>query len=280
MVMIFALLVLLGLVFGSFVNAFVWRLHEREELRKSSKKASKQQSEALSIWRGRSMCPHCRHELAAKDLVPLFSWLMLRGRCRYCSKRISGQYPAVELLTAVIFTVSYLWWPQPLHGIGLVQFIFWLVFAVMFIALAVYDLRWYTLPNKIVYPLIVIALVEALVTALAGHSASLYWEPVLGAVIIAGLFYVLFQVSGGNWIGGGDVKLGVVLGLLAATPTKALLVIFLASFIGTVVSIPLAMRTKKGLTMRVPFGPFLITGTVIVVLFGSAMVDWYTRQFF
>ncbi len=102
----------LGVIFGSFVNALVWRLHEREELRAqltelSSRKrfsvkrlnALSSRLQALSVWRGRSMCPHCDHELAAKDLVPVLSWLSLRGRCRYCGKPISRQYPAVELLT-------------------------------------------------------------------------------------------------------------------------------------------------------------------------------------
>lgn len=278
--MIVVLLVVLGLIFGSFVNAFVWRLHEQEELLGKKKKPAKRQLQELSILRGRSMCPNCKHELAAKDLVPVASWLALGGKCRYCGKPISWQYPVVELLMAVVFALSYVWWPLQLHGTGLMQFIFWLFFAVMFMALAVYDLRWYLLPNKIVYPLIVVALVEALLSALWGHSAGLYWEPVVGAAIIAGLFYVLFLVSRGAWIGGGDVKLGIVLGLLAATPLKAVLVIFLASVVGTIVSLPLAARARQGLKLRVPFGPFLLVATVIVVLFGTSMVDWYTGTFF
>src|SRR5665213_2769212 len=98
-VMIIALLALLGLVFGSFVNALVWRLHEQEVLLEKRKKPSKKQLEKLSILNGRSMCPHCKHELAIKDLVPLFSWIALKGKCRYCGKPISWQYPVVELLT-------------------------------------------------------------------------------------------------------------------------------------------------------------------------------------
>ena len=146
----------------------------------------------------------------------------------------------------------------------------------MFVALTVYDLRWLLLPNKVVFPLVVVAAAEVIIVAVAQHSISDLWGPALGALIISGLFYILFQVSAGKWIGGGDVKLAVVLGLLAGTPLKALLLIFLSSLIGTVVSVPLAMKTKRNLQMRVPFGPFLLAATVLVVLFGSRIVDWYT----
>lgn len=280
-VMITLALAILGLTLGSFVNAFVWRLHEQEMLRAKKKPAKDAEArlKRLSILQGRSMCPYCGHELATRDLVPVLSWLSLRGRCRYCKKPISWQYPVVELLTGLLFVLSYIWWPLSFHGAGLVQFVFWLFFVVMFMALAVYDLRWYILPNKVVYPLIWVAIAEVVVVALQGKDWHIALNAALGVLIIAGLFYVLFQVSNGAWIGGGDVKLAVVLGLLAATPAKALLVIFFASLIGTVVSVPLALRAKKGLQMKVPFGPFLLAATYIVVLFGTSLIDWYTSSF-
>jgi len=275
-VMIIVLLTVLGLVFGSFVNAFVWRLHE-QELLLSKKSPSKKQLARLSITRGRSMCPHCHHELAARDLIPVVSWIMLGGKCRYCAKPISWQYPLVELLTAALFVVSYQCWPLTLQGLGLMQFVFWLLFITAFMSLAVYDLRWLLLPNRIVYPLIVIAVVEATLVAVLDNSWRDALNAAIGALIISGLFYLLFQVSSGNWIGGGDVKLAVVLGLLAGTLLKALLVLFFASLIGTVVSLPASLKANKGLTLRIPFGPFLLSATVIVVLFGSSIVHWYTK---
>jgi len=275
-VMIIALLVVLGLVCGSFVNAFVWRLHEQETLKEKKRKPSKKQLAELSILKGRSMCPNCKHELAPKDLVPLFSWLWLRGRCRYCGKPISWQYPLVEAATAVLFVISYIWWPMELTGLGVYQFVVWLGFCVMFMALTVYDLRWYLLPDKIVYPITVVGIVEVVVVALGHHSVSDLWGPLLGALIIAGLFYILFQVSAGRWIGGGDVKLALLLGLLAGSPLKALLLIFASSVIGTLISVPLALKAGKDLKLKVPFGPFLLAATVVVVLFGTPIVDWYT----
>jgi leader peptidase (prepilin peptidase)/N-methyltransferase len=276
--MIAVVLIFLGLIFGSFVNAFVWRLHEQEELRDRKKKPTKAQLDKFSILKGRSMCPDCRHELAAKDLVPVFSWLSLRGKCRYCGKPISWQYPAVEASTAALFAISYWYWPADFSGVGLFQFIIWLGFVVAFMALAVYDLRWYLLPNRVVYPLIIVAALETVIIAIWGADIGLLLKPLLGALVIAGTFWVLFQVSAGKWIGGGDVKLAVVLGLLAGTPLKALLVLFFSSVIGTICSIPILLKGKKGLKVQVPFGPFLLAATVVVVLFGTAIIDWYTDR--
>lgn len=273
--MIIVILAVLGLIFGSFVNAFVWRLHEQEELRERKKPPTKAQLAKLSILKGRSMCAHCKHELAAKDLVPVLSWLYLRGKCRYCGKKIDDT-PLVELATGILFAVSYVAWPLDMHGIGLFQFIVWLVFVVMFVALAVYDLRWYLLPDRIVYPLIGLAVAEAVIVAVVNKDSRGLLDAGLGALIISGTFFVLFQLSGGAWIGGGDVKLAVVLGLLAGSPLQALLLLFLSSVIGTVCSIPILLQGKKGLKAKVPYGPFLLAATVVVVLWGQRIIDWYT----
>src|SRR5476651_645529 len=138
MLMIIVVLVVFGLCLGSFVNALVWRLHEQD----------KKQAKNLSILNGRSMCPNCKHELAAKDLVPVLSWLSLRGKCRYCGKPISVQYPLVEMVTSGLFVASYLWWPEVLHGAQVAAFGLWLALLVGLMALLVYDLRWFLLPNR------------------------------------------------------------------------------------------------------------------------------------
>jgi leader peptidase (prepilin peptidase)/N-methyltransferase len=290
--MIIGLLVLLGLVFGSFVNALVWRFHEQAELAEAStskgkgqskpKKGAKLSSESpklsakdLSMVHGRSMCSNCHHELAPKDLVPLLSWLWLRGKCRYCGVKIQDN-PLVEVTTAVLFVISYLWWPYVLQGVGLFQFVVWLAFVVAFVALTVYDLRWFTLPNRIVFPLIALAVVEVAIVAITKQDWHVAVDSAAGAAILFGLFYVLFQVSGGTWIGGGDVKLAAALGLLAGSAVQSLLLLFVSSLIGTIVSIPQLMKGKSGLRAKVPFGPFLLAATVVVVLFGVRIIDWYT----
>jgi len=222
------------------------------------------------------MCSHCGHELAAKDLIPVVSWLWLRGRCRYCGVKIQDN-PLVEVSTGLLFVLSYLWWPLPVHGIGLFQFIVWLLFVVAFVALATYDLKWFILPDRIVFPLIAIAAAEVVITAVWRQDAWFALDAMLGALTLSGIFYVLFQFSGGAWIGGGDVKLAIVLGLLAGSPVQSLLVLFFASVIGTLCSIPILLKGKKGLKVQVPFVPFLLAGTFLVVLFGQQIINWYTN---
>lgn len=276
-VMIIAMLGILGVIFGSFVNALVWRLHEQELLLGKTTKAARKRRQELSIAKGRSMCPHCGHTLSPKDLVPVLSWLVLGGKCRYCRTPISWQYPAVELLTGALFALSFAAWPLDLHGAGLFQFGCWLVFLVGFVALAVYDLHWFLLPDRIVLPLSLLAVLQTLVVALWGHSLAQLYQPLLAAAIIFGLFWLLFQASRGAWIGGGDVKLAICLGLLASTPLKSFMVIFFASLLGTLVSVPMLLRGKKSLKLQIPFGPYLLAATIIVVLYGTAIADWYQR---
>ena len=285
--MIYVVLAVFGLIFGSFVNALVWRFHEQAVLRRQflalrkKKRADEQRlrelktkSSELSMVTGRSMCAHCHHELAAKDLIPLFSWLWLRGKCRYCGQKIDDS-PWAEVGLATLFVVSYLWWPASFSGVGLFEFIMWLIFLVGFVALADYDLRWFLLPNRIVFPLIALAVFQALLVAVVRGDVWLAIDGFLGALTLSGVFWVLFQVSGGTWIGGGDVKLAVALGLLAGSAVQSLLLLFSASLLGTLFSVPLLLRGRKGLKLQVPFGPYLLAGTVIVVLFGLDIVQWY-----
>ena len=280
-----------GLVFGSFINALVWRLRQQDERDKTRIGSSKQHRDTLaptnakrhisnrdlSILRGRSMCPHCLHVLAPKDLVPVASWLSLSGKCRYCQAPISWQYPAIELFTAAGFVLSYLFWPYGFHLVGIGLFVTWLVFLVGCMALAVYDFRWYELPDAIVWPLVALAFAQTSVYALVTSDVMVLFMAGLAAGVIAGLFWLIYIVSKGRWIGFGDVKLGLVLGLLAGTPLRALLVIFFASCAGTLVSIPMLVRTKHKLSLRIPFGPFLIAGFVAVYFAGNAILAWYFR---
>jgi leader peptidase (prepilin peptidase)/N-methyltransferase len=270
--MIIAVLVVLGLVLGSFVNALVWRVHEQDEHKKTDKK--------LSILHGRSMCPHCKHELATKDLIPVLSWLILGGKCRYCGKPISRQYPLVELLTAGFFVASYIWWPVDFGGVQTAVFVVWLALLTGLVALLVYDVKWMLLPNRIIYPLSVLAGLLALLRIIDDpHPASAFLKMILAVVVGGGVFYVLFQMSGGKWIGGGDVKLGWLLGLAVGTPSKSLLLLFLASLLGSLSSIPLLMQGRVKRNTTIPFGPFLIIAVIIVQLFGGDILDWYRNTF-
>jgi leader peptidase (prepilin peptidase)/N-methyltransferase len=277
--MVMIALVLLGLCLGSFVNALVWRVHE-QEAEKSKKSPSKSRLAQLSISKGRSICPKCGHVLGTRDLIPLFSWLSTGGKCRYCHKPVSVQYPLVEVLTALVFIASYIWWPRNLEGSEVAVFCLWLLFLTGLMALFVYDLRWYTLPNRIIYPLTIVAGLIALLNVFnAMNSLSAIVNTCLAVAVGGGIFYLLFQLSGGQWIGGGDVKLGWALGLVAGTPGKAFLFIFMAAAIGSLISVPLLVSNKVNRSSVVPFGPLLIAGAFIAVLFGGDILHWYRHTF-
>lgn len=272
--MIILILFFLGLCFGSFVNALVWRLRKQATTKK------KAQKNKYSITKGRSMCVSCGHELAAKDLLPVISWVMLHGKCRYCSKPIPWQYPLVELATAILFVSLYIFWPDNLNSTASkVDLIAWIIASVGLMALFIYDLRYMILPNKIIFPLMGLAVVNLLLQSLITSDHKLLLSATFGVIAGGGLFYVLFQVSRGTWIGGGDVKLGFLLGLLLADPVMALLMLFVASVLGSIFSLILVGKKGVNIKTKIPFGPFLIAAAIIAKLLGQNLIDWYNSLF-
>jgi prepilin signal peptidase PulO-like enzyme (type II secretory pathway) len=268
-----AVFALVGLLIGSAINAMVWRLYV-----------------GRSWVRGRSECPDCGHKLAAKDLVPVVSWLWLRGRCRYCGQRIHWQYPVVEALTAGLFGLSA-WALVPvgavtgagMNAVAVVQFGFWLVLLTMLVVLAVYDLRWLLLPDKVMVPLMVVALVYA-VTMAGLHAWVLHdpgaWRMLLGPLVAAvgagGAFYALVALSKGRAMGGGDIKLAFAMGLMLGLQGTAAAML-LAFNVAAIVGVVLIATKKRGRRDQIPFGPFLVGGTVVAFLWGRMLVEWYLR---
>ena len=273
MLMVIAVLIVFGLCLGSFVNALVWRLHEQS---KPSGKHTKFKPNELSISQGRSMCPNCKHILAWNDLVPVLSWLSLGGKCRYCHKPISRQYPLVEASAAASFVFSYWFWPSTLEGAEYVVFGLWLVILTGLIAELVYDLKWMILPDRVTFPLYYLAFAMTSIRVIdSGEPVKAIINAILAVLIGGGLFYLIFQVSQGKWIGGGDVKLGFLIGLVLAQPNLAFLYIFIAAVLGSAVSLLLLVSRRLKPSSVIPFGPFLIVGAYITVLFGQDIWQWY-----
>lgn len=281
--MIFVFVCVLGLCLGSFINALVWRLREVKNIKQkaaTTKQNAQHALDKLSITKGRSMCTHCGHQLAAKDLVPVLSWVYLQGKCRYCKKTIEDT-PTAELLGLSLFGVSYLVWPYEFTAVGVGLFVLWLAASVCMIALAVYDARWYELPTKLILPLTVLALVFAGLLV-QQHGASLHDVlTVLGGVLaLWGLFRLLYAISNGAWIGFGDVRLAVPLALLAGSPVQVMLLLFVASLVGTLAAVPLLIRGTKNTKAQLPFGPYLIAGCIVSVLWGEALISWLETGIF
>jgi leader peptidase (prepilin peptidase)/N-methyltransferase len=273
--MVYLALILLGLCFGSFVNALVWRLHQQSL---PKKKQTSNRSD-LSIVKGRSMCVECGHELSARDLIPVISWLSLNGKCRYCKKSISWQYPVVEILTALFFVVAYGVWQnysQLDSELWFLMFVGFLAAIVLSMALVVYDFKWHILPNKLVFSLAVVGAYFAVLSLLGSDDIkSGIVNIIFGIGVSGGIFWVLYQISNGKWIGGGDVKLGFALGLFLLTPINSFLMIFLASLLGSLYSLTLMFTKKYKKQMHIPFGPFLLLATYIIVIYGNQIIDTY-----
>jgi len=192
---------LFGLIVGSFLNCVVYRLET-----------------GGSFLKGRSFCPHCKHNLALQDLIPVFSFLFLRGKCRYCGQKISWQYPIVEISTAVIFFIifnfQFLTSKQFLIFNFLDLFYYWVI-ASFLIIVFVYDLKHYIIPDKVIYPAIALAFIYNLARLrLDGFGPEVF----VAAFGAAAFFAAIVLVSRGKWMGIGDIKLAFLMGLILGWP--------------------------------------------------------------
>lgn len=278
----YLVLILSGLVLGSFAGATVWRLRARqlvadkaagEDIDKAElKKLAKLTKQPLS--KDRSVCLHCGYALRWYDLIPLVSWLSLGGKCRDCRRPIGVFEPLIELGTAAFFVASYALWPVELTTVtALIAFISWLVAGVGLVILFAYDARWFLLPDAINYTVAAVALVGVVATAIGSPDpVSVLLNAAGGVAVLSGIYLLIYVISKGRWIGFGDVKLGIGLGLLVADWQLALVALFLANLVGCLFVIPLMVVGKLKRTSYVPFGPLLIVGTILAQFFGAQLL--------
>jgi prepilin signal peptidase PulO-like enzyme (type II secretory pathway) len=259
------MMTLVGMAFGSFADAMAWRIHTQRD-----------------VVKDRSECEHCHHKLGVWDLLPVVSWVMLGGKCRYCKHPIGKLSPFVEASMGLIFLASYLAWPLGFDTWqGMVLFGLWLVYLIVLAILFVYDLRWMLLPDILVVPLVAVGLIDAglRTSLLPGTSVSDYATyVVLGIAAMAGVYWALYMISKGKWVGYGDVKLAVFMGAVLGWQ-KTLVVLMLANVLGLLIVLPGLLSRKLTPKSHVPFGPFMIVAFVIVGLFGDAIINWYIHTF-
>ena len=244
-----------GLILGSFLNAVIYRL-----------------SVSASAFSGRSRCPHCKHVLHSIDLVPLVSFLFLRGQCRFCGKKISWQYPLIEATTASLLVLIFFRFNSQVAGIqNWFDVATVTLFTAYLIVIFTYDFLHYLILDKVVLPAIVIAFVLNTVRGVSWTSM------VLGALVCGGFFALQYAVSRGRWIGGGDIRLGVLMGTMLAWPLSAV-ALFFAYISGAVVGLFLIMFGRKTLGSKIPFGTFLSVATYVTLLYGSDALNWYRNM--
>jgi leader peptidase (prepilin peptidase)/N-methyltransferase len=234
-----------GLVLGSFLNSLIYRLPR-----------------GISVARGRSFCPKCGHQLQALDLVPLFSFVFLKGKCRYCRAHISWRYPLVELLSGL--GLALIFW---FYGFS-VAFFQWAVLYLLLLPLFFIDLEHKLLPDALTIPGIIIGLGFQI-------AQGNYWQSPLGAAIGGGLFLMIYFFWKGG-MGGGDIKLALMVGAFLGYPL--VLVWFFISFIlGAIGGIIGMLVFKLKGKSAIPFGPYMTVAVLVTASWGKPILEAYLR---
>ncbi len=268
-----AIFFLIGLIVGSFLGAVNYRLKVAEDI----------------VFK-RSHCPKCKKPIRWYDNVPLLSFIILWGECRDCRKKISWQYPAIEFLTGLLYA-AVAW--KFLGGWGMsaekiltapeaIEMAFWLFMVTYLVLIFFHDFDYMLIPDAAIWPAIVITILFQWWKYLQGPLgiATLknpFMSSLLAAFAASCFFFFLIWVSRGKWIGGGDVKLGFLSGVIVGWP-KILFVLFFAYMIGAIVSLVLIVAKKKTWKSQIPFGPFIVSG-ILIVMFFSEQISFLANRY-
>lgn len=253
MILFYLLNFIFGLVVGSFLNCLVYRLYHKKTIL------------------GRSFCPKCRQQIAWYDNIPILSFIILGGRCRHCRQSISWQYPIVELATGLLFAAVAFHYPLFVNHNSLYIVRDWLmIFALVFIF--VYDLKYLLIEDIVILPVALVVFVLNLILKIS--VANL----LAAAAVGAGFFLFQYVVTRGRGVGLGDFRIGILMGLFFGWP-KILAAIFSAYIIGAIVALLLLLFKKTKMSARIPLGPFLAIGSLIIIFYGSKILNWYLSRF-
>lgn len=241
--LIYILVFVYGIVIGSFVNVLIYRLPLHQ-----------------NIAVEHSHCMNCNSRLRWYDLVPLFSWLFLRGKCRYCKSKISIQYPLVEAINGFGYVLIFL-----ICGLNLSSILYSLCFS-MLVAISVIDWRTYEIPAGLNVAILVLGIAQCVLDYKNWHTY------LIGMVCVSGFLFLLFLLTKGRGIGGGDIKLMFSAGLLLGWQ-KIILALMIGCIIGSIIHLILMKVSDKGRMLA--FGPYLSAGIYVSMLFGEPLITWY-----
>ena len=239
-----------GACIGSFLNVCIYRIPA-----------------GLSIVHPRSSCPHCRTMIVFYDNLPIFSYLMLRGKCRPCQAPIAMRYPFVELLTGLFALACALAFGLTLHALVVFGFIATLI------VVALIDLDHRIIPDAISLPGIPLFFLAALAVPTVTWQASLIGILAGGGSLFA-VAWIYQRITGREGMGGGDIKLLAMIGAMTGWQ-GVLFTLFAASAVGTAIGILVMIRSGRDMKLAIPFGPFLALGAVIYLFFGQGLIGWY-----
>ncbi|KAB2951307.1 prepilin peptidase [Heliorestis acidaminivorans] len=236
---------IIGTVIGSFLNVVIYRL-PREK----------------SVVTPPSACGSCETELKWNDLIPLISYILLKGRCRYCEESFSIRYPLIELLNGLSYLLIYLAFGPTITAVAY-MFLLSVLIAVVYI-----DLDFMIIPDKLMLTAFIAGIPLTLLQSLHTFTTGL-----IGALVGGGILLLIAILSKGG-MGGGDIKLAAVLGLYLGWP-QILLILFLSFFIGAIAGIAIVLRKGKTMKEAIPFGPYLALAAVIVIFWGPQLLNLY-----
>jgi len=259
----FVLIFLLGTIIGSFLNVVIYRCNTGK-----------------SIAKGRSICMSCNHTLRFYELIPVFSFIFQKGKCRRCSSSISFQYPIVEMITGFVFVLlafyflPFLWFSVPLYIVNLSLFSVLFCFLIIICA---YDIRHKIIPDVFSYSFAGIAFVTLFInhTALGSMFVLPGVEAILAGPLCALPFYLLWKISGGRWMGLGDAKLMLGIGWMLGLGSGFVALVF-SFWIGAVFGLLLMLYKGRSTTLKteIPFAPFLIISTTIVFFCSISLLSF------
>lgn len=249
------LISLYGLLIGSFLNVCIYRIPKEE-----------------SIVFPSSHCPNCDTNLKWYDLVPVFSFIVQRGKCRYCGGKISPQYPIIELLNSIIYLIIYI-----KFGLTLEFFFYAIIFSLL-IVITVIDLQHMIIPDILIILILGITIVYKVLSYIV-YSKSPELLNSIGGLVLSGALFILIIILSKGGMGGGDVTLIGALGFILGIK-KIFFTIFLSFILGAIISVFLLITKIKGRKDPIPFGPFIILGFFIVVFWGEELISWYVSLLF
>lgn len=280
---------ILGAAMGSFVGAQVWRLRARQLVEDEKagvpyNKAEYTRLKPLIDKKGRadrSIDLDTGKQLQWYDMIPIISWLVLRGRSRYSGKFIGWFEFVMEVGVAAFFVLSYVYWPYTLDSPWLIgQFAVWLIAGVVLAVQFGYDFKWQLLWTWLSVLVIILGAVYVGLGMVVAEDLRSALLSVVGSVaILGGLYFVLWWLSRERWVGLGDVILGTGLGLLLADWRLAFVALIAANLVGTIIVAVGAVFGKVSRGQHIAFGPLLIIGAIIAQLWGGIIIDWYTGFF-
>lgn len=279
---------LLGAILGSFVVASVWRLRANDLASRKKSDLTKQESSEYELLvtnsklgddkfsKDRSRCLSCQHQLAWYDLLPIVSWLSLRGKCRYCGEKIGWLEFLAEIIMGALFAVTFYY----LQSESWYVVVIWLVLLVVLAILFIYDLKWKLLPSKVLYMGVAIAVVFAIINVIKLLPDS-SWQSILSDYLITwaclgGIYLFLTIVSKGTWVGDGDWLVGTIVSMVLANPWLGVAALFVTNLLGCLIVLIMVFRHGKlnETQKSIPLGPLLIVALLLVYVFKNEILNF------